>query len=263
MRGLTAPAAYTPFGGDCKRILSRLTHSFRTKPSRDQALAAWVCLLALAALGMCVGLIAAGYRIDEPFAVAVFAVLAIAAERQIISLTPNAEVSVSMIVYVFVAVVLGPLSGAVVAAASVLANLPRRDNSQPILRWGAWTSCAFISAGLAGLAAAAVAGASSGRFWGLFAAVVAAFVVETVTELGLASVSITLRGGSTMGAVVRSVGPAMLASVPLYAPMIAVLAYSYETVSPWSVVLFAIPAVAAQRLLHSVPPAARDGRSSR
>ena len=31
--------------------------------------------------------------------------------------------------------------------------------------------------------------------------------------------------------------------------MVAVLAYSYETISPWSVVLFAIPAVAAQRLL--------------
>ncbi len=41
----------------------------------------------------------------------------------------------------------------------------------------------------------------------------------------------------------------MLASVPLYAPIVAVLAYSYETISPWSVALFAIPAVAAQRLL--------------
>ena len=31
--------------------------------------------------------------------------------------------------------------------------------------------------------------------------------------------------------------------------MVAVLAYSYMTISPWSVALFAIPAVAAQRLL--------------
>ena len=37
-------------------------------------------------------------------------------------------------------------------------------------------------------------------------------------------------------------------AVPLYAPTVAVLAYAYETISPWSV-LFAIPAVAAQRLL--------------
>ena len=42
----------------------------------------------------------------------------------------------------------------------------------------------------------------------------------------------------------------MFGSVTLYAPMMAVLVYSYEMVSPWSVALFAIPAVAAQRLLH-------------
>jgi HD-GYP domain-containing protein (c-di-GMP phosphodiesterase class II) len=44
-------------------------------------------------------------------------------------------------------------------------------------------------------------------------------------------------------------GPALFGSVTLYAPMVAILVYSYETVSPWSVALFAIPAVAAQRLL--------------
>src|SRR4029077_12267557 len=47
---------------------------------------------------------------------------------------------------------------------------------------------------------------------------------------------------------VRSVGPPLLASVPIQAPAVAVLAYSYTTISPWSVALFAIPAVAAQRL---------------
>ncbi|HEY5059874.1 MAG TPA: HD-GYP domain-containing protein, partial [Gaiellaceae bacterium] len=46
----------------------------------------------------------------------------------------------------------------------------------------------------------------------------------------------------------RTVGPALLVSVPLQAPMVAILAYSYLTISPWSVALFAIPAVAAQRL---------------
>jgi putative nucleotidyltransferase with HDIG domain len=41
----------------------------------------------------------------------------------------------------------------------------------------------------------------------------------------------------------------MTMSVPLHAPMVAVLAYSYLAISPWSVVLFAAPALAAQRLL--------------
>lgn len=198
---------------------------------------------------MCIGLLAAGYRIDQPIVVAVLVVLAIGAERQSISLTPNAEVSVSSLVYIFAAVVLGPLSGAVVGAASVLANLPRRDVPQPILRWAAWTSITFIVAGAAGLAAAAVSGATSRGFLGLFAAVVAAFTVETVADLWLGSVAPLIRGTSTIFGSVRSVGPALLGSVPLYAPVVAVLAYSYETISPWSVALFVIPAVAASRLL--------------
>ena len=198
---------------------------------------------------MCIGLLAAGYRIDQPIPVAVLVVLAIGAERQSISLTPNAEVSYASLVFLFAAVVLGPLSGAVVAAASVLANLPRRDVPQPILRWGAWTSITFICTAAAGLAAAAVLDAAPPGFWGLFAAVAAAFVVETVTDLWLGSVAPVIRGASTIFGAVRSVGPALLGSVPLYAPMVAILAYSYETVSPWSVALFAIPAVAAQRLL--------------
>src|SRR5260370_41968519 len=48
---------------------------------------------------------------------------------------------------------------------------------------------------------------------------------------------------------VNSAGPALLVSVPLHAPMVGVLAYAYLAISPWSVVLFAAPALAAQRLL--------------
>jgi putative nucleotidyltransferase with HDIG domain len=44
------------------------------------------------------------------------------------------------------------------------------------------------------------------------------------------------------------VAPTELASLPLHIPTVAVLAYVYA-VSPWSVALFAVPAVAAQRLL--------------
>ena len=227
----------------------RLTDSFRAEAPRERVLAAWVCLLAVAASVMCAVLLSAGYRIEQPIAVAVLAMLAIGAERQSISLTPNAEVSVSSLVYVFATVVLGPLSGAVVAAAGVLADLPRRDVPQPILRWASWTSIRFIVAATAGLVAAAVASAASRGFWGLFAAVTAAFLVDTVTELWLVSVAPAIRGVSTVFSVVGSLGPAQLASVPLYAPMVAILAYSYETISPWSVALFAIPAVAAQRLL--------------
>jgi putative nucleotidyltransferase with HDIG domain len=39
-----------------------------------------------------------------------------------------------------------------------------------------------------------------------------------------------------------------VASVPLYAPLIALLVYAYRSISPWSAALFVIPTFAAQRL---------------
>jgi putative nucleotidyltransferase with HDIG domain len=104
-------------------------------------------------------------------------------------------------------------------------------------------------AGAAGLTAVAVTSHAGRDFWGLFAAVAAAFLVESVIDVSLAAVTPVIRGTCAFTTTLRSVGPAMLASVPLHAPMVAVLAYSYTTISPWSVALFAIPAVAAQRLL--------------
>jgi putative nucleotidyltransferase with HDIG domain len=41
----------------------------------------------------------------------------------------------------------------------------------------------------------------------------------------------------------------MLCTVPLYTPVIAALVYSYTELSPWTVLLFFVPALAAQRLL--------------
>jgi putative nucleotidyltransferase with HDIG domain len=40
-----------------------------------------------------------------------------------------------------------------------------------------------------------------------------------------------------------------VSTVPLYTPVIGVLAYSFRELSPWTVLLFFVPALAAQRLL--------------
>jgi len=47
---------------------------------------------------------------------------------------------------------------------------------------------------------------------------------------------------------VRAMSRVAFATVPLYAPIIAVLAYAYAELSPWTLLLFFVPAVAAQRL---------------
>jgi putative nucleotidyltransferase with HDIG domain len=216
--------------------------------NRETLLLAWITTLGCGAVAMCGTLFAAGYRLNHPVPVAVLALLAVAAEHEGIRFTPTVEVSVASILGLFAVVAFGPLPAIVVGAAGLLADLPRKDDSQPKLRWLTWTSIRVIVLGLAGVVAVAVSNVATPGFWGLFAAVAAAFVVETTADVALTLVAPAIRGRGRWSDSVRSVVPPLLASVPLQAPMVAVLAYSYRTISPWSVALFAIPAVAAQRL---------------
>lgn len=217
--------------------------------ARERLLELWVFTLTLAAGGACGGLVAAGFRIHQPAAVAVLAGLAFAADYGSIRLSPSLEVTVASFVCVFAAVVVGPLSGAVVAAAGLLRDLPRRDTDQPILRWATWTSKRVLATLAAGLVAAVIIHSAGRGFLGLFAALTAAFIVEAIVGDLLAVVAPAIRGSSSIRGTLRVVVPSDLVSVPLHVPMASVLAYAYITISPWSVALFALPALAAQRLL--------------
>ena len=216
---------------------------------RETLLLVWVGTLIVGAGAMCAGLLSAGYRVHHLLPVLVLALLAVGAEHQSIGLTPQLEVSVSSLVCVFAAVVFGPLAGVLVGAAGLLADLPRRDVAQPVLRWTTWTAIRIVVAGAAGLSAVAVRAELPAGFLGLFAAVTAALVVESLTDMCLSSITPFIRGSGSLMGVVNSVGPALAVSVPLHAPMVGVLAYAYIAISPWSVALFAAPALAAQRFL--------------
>ena len=217
--------------------------------SRDRLLELWVLTLTLSAAALCGGLVLSGYRIHQPAAVALLAALAFAADWGSIRLSPSVEMTIASLVCVFAAVVLGPLSGAVFAAAGLLRDLPRRDTEQPILRWANWTSKRVVATVSAGLTAGAVVAYTGYGFLGIFAAVTGAFVVETVVGEALTCVAPAIRGSSSVRTTLREVLPSDLVSVPLHVPTVAILAYVYLTVSPWSVALFALPALAAQRLL--------------
>jgi putative nucleotidyltransferase with HDIG domain len=215
---------------------------------RNRFLVAWVLLLVAGASGFCAALLVSGYRIEKPLPLLALALLGIIAEQQTIRLSPTTEVSVASLVFIFAAVVLGPLSGAVVGVAGMLVHLGRRDVQQPILRWATWTSIRLISTVSAGLVAAVVLRVGAPGFWTLFGAVTAAFVVENMVDLALNPVAPLIRGTASLKSLIRSPSSVILASVPLHAPVVAVLAYSYTTISALSVVLFVIPAFAAQRL---------------
>ncbi len=198
---------------------------------------------------MCLGLVLAGYRLDHPVAIVVLVGVALAAERECVRLSPALEVSVGSLVFIFAAVVCGPLAAVVVGAAGLLADLPRRDGDLPGLRWLNWTGIRVISAGLVGLTVVGVSAAVRSDFWGLFAAVSAAFVVGSALDLALTPIAPAIRGSGKWKEIARSLAPALLVSLPIQAPLIAALAFSYKTMV-WSVALFVIPALAAHRLLH-------------
>jgi putative nucleotidyltransferase with HDIG domain len=219
-----------------------------SKLRRDRLLAGWVGFLVLAAGLAILGLIGAGYKLSHLVTVGVLALLALAAERETIRLTSNGEASVGSLVFVFAAVTLGPLPAVVVGAAGLLIDLPRRDTERPILRWLTWTALRVLSATAAAFAALGIAHALGGGFLPVFAAVFAAFTAETTTNFVLGAVAPAISGVNTFRESARIFGPTLLGSVPLYAPLVAILVYSYQTVSPWSVALFMIPAIAAQRL---------------
>ena len=221
----------------------------RVKCPSETALAAWIGCLVGCALLFVGGLLAAGYRISHALPVAVLAVLAIGAERESIRLKSGLEVSIASLVFVFAAVVFGPLAGMLIGATGLLADLPRRDVRQPVLRWLTWTASRAIVAGCAGLTAVAVLGRLNHSFLSTFAAVSAALAVETVADIALTSTTPAIRGTCSWRETAGSLAPAAVVSVPLHAPMVSILAYAYVEISPWSVALFAAPAFAAQRLL--------------
>jgi putative nucleotidyltransferase with HDIG domain len=218
--------------------------------SREKhGLYAWIGFLCVTATALAAALISSGYRLEHPLLLSILAALAVAAASESIKVTSTTEASIASLLGVFAAVMLGPLSGGVVAAVGLVATLPRRDVAQPVLRWANWTSTRFIATATAGLVAAPIVRAGHGAFLALFAAVAAAFLAETAVDLALDPVAPHIRRSATYFTIIRANVPPVLASVPFHTTVVAILAYSYRSVSPWSVVLFAVPAFAAQRLL--------------
>jgi MFS family permease len=210
---------------------------------RDSALYVYAGLLALTATGLVTAMVFAGMELGSPYPIAVLALVALLAERQSIRLTPGVEVSIASITFIFAAVAFGPLAAVLVGAAGMLAIF-----GKPFIRWGIWTASRTIVAALVGLAAAAFGTQITSHIGVLVAAVGAAVLVEALADLTLGWMTQVIRRGRAGCDVFGAVVPLLIVAVPLHTSLIAVLAYAYHEVSPWSVALFLIPAFAAQRL---------------
>jgi putative nucleotidyltransferase with HDIG domain len=219
---------------------------------------AYVALLVVVAATVGVALAAAGYTLEAPATVLALAVAAAVAERISVrfaveqrGLTKTEEQSIHLLPTLLAAVLFSPLAAAAVGAASMLGDpelISRRDPDRaPRLKWATYTSARFIGGAVMGLMAQAVLDLVPSEFGGLVAASLAGAVTGEVADLAFAALTARIRGRSIRD-VVTAVMPVVVTSALVYAPIAALLAFMYVRVSPWTLALFLVPAMAGQRL---------------
>jgi len=199
--------------------------------------------------------LAVPWGLSNPYAVVGLAIIAAIAERGRVKLDSAIEVSISVLPTVFAAAIFGPLAAMLVAAASYAGDLPLRallrgdeGANSNMLRWGVHTCIRAIYGAAAGFAASATTHLAPDRVTTrlVIATVTAALIAEPL-DLAFGAITATLRTGKGW-LLVKTCAPMYAVSVCLYTPIVAALTVAYEEVSPWTLPLFFIPALAAQRL---------------
>ena len=209
---------------------------------RIRAVHLYAAALALITAILAVLVLTLGGTVHGPWwAVLALALTALFGERQSVKVGSNTEMSVSVLPILFAAVVAGPLAAMIVGACALLGDFRR-----PYLKWFVWTLQRAIAGGLAGSVAAGL-GTHSGRLGPVLGAVAAAALVEAAADVLQAFITAKVRGNNVQESM-RALLALQLGALPLYTPVLGVLAYAYEHVSPWLVLTFFAPAVAAQRL---------------
>jgi putative nucleotidyltransferase with HDIG domain len=203
--------------------------------------AVYVAVVTVAAATVAAALATGGRPNVNWWAVAALAVVAAVAERGGIALRGKLNVSISLLPAVFAAVLFGPLAAMIVFGASV-AGL-----SIPFVGRFAYLSTRALTGAAAAGAAAAVAAVMSAGVGEIIAAATVAALVAELLDAGFASTTHRLRGNGRWVDAAGELFPVIIASVPLYAPAVTLLVLAYRDVSPWTLPLFFVPALLAQR----------------
>jgi putative nucleotidyltransferase with HDIG domain len=168
----------------------------------------------------------------------------VAAERQGVAVTDRIVASVSFLPLVFAAVAFGPLAGFLAGAVANATDIRR-----PYLRWAVYTPARALTGAITGLAALAV-GSGGGGFGTYLVASLAASVANLAADAFFNSLTLAVRRTGTALSFVQAMAPFFVFAVPLYVPLVALFVYGYHTYSLWVVVVFFVPALALQRLVH-------------
>ena len=215
---------------------------------QPRPLVAYVAVLVLVAVSLCILLVGLGYRLESPLVVLCLAAATAVAERWSVPLSATTDLTVYLLPTVFAAVVFGPLPAAVIAAASMLGDpeLFRRGDPAraPRLKWANYTAASFITGAVAGLTAQAFIGSSIGS---IVIATFAAMAAAEASDFVFAITTSQVRRRS-MHELAGRIGPVALTSFLVYAPVVVGLVVAYTRVSPLSILLFVVPTLAFQRL---------------
>ena len=175
--------------------------------------------------------------------VALLAAVAFLAERQCVAIGANTEMSISVLPILFSAVVFGPVAAIIVGACSLVGEFQR-----PYTRWVVWTSSRALIGAFAGLAVLGLSDRAD-SFGAVLLAVAFAGSVQVAGDIALNTLTVAIRRSGSVRETARAIARLNASTLPLYTPVLAVLVYAYRELSPWTVLLFFVPAVAAQRLL--------------
>jgi putative nucleotidyltransferase with HDIG domain len=237
-RELTAPPAYTPFGG-----YARLDRLFKGLASTDRRTVVWAFILNLGAFVAFTTLWVAGYPLPHVWALLALGAVAALAERQQVAINDRTWQSVTTLPLVFAAVAFGPLGAFVVGAISNVWDLRVSRSS-----WFVYTPIRGLTAATAGLFAWKLV-PSPTTFGQYLLASLFASLALVVSDGALVAMTAWVRRRD-VASYLREVTSVSLLTVPLYIPVLALFLYGYYLYSLRLVIIFFLPALAAQRLLH-------------
>lgn len=212
----------------------------------------YVLVLAISAVLTGLALVLTGHGLVEPWTILVLVIVNAIAERGSIWFTRTTQMSIALLPTLFAAILFGPLAAGVVNAASMLGDrelFAQGDPERaPRLKWASYTSSRFLTGVAAGFVALALTDASASGFGRLLVAAMGGALIAESLDIVSTGVTARIRGTRSIRSITKTLAPLLLTSLPLYVPLVAVLALAYTEVSPWTAPLFFIPALAAQRL---------------
>jgi putative nucleotidyltransferase with HDIG domain len=237
-RGLTAPPAYTPFGG-----YARLDRLVKGLGSADRRSVGWAGILSASSIGATTALWVAGYRLPHIWALFVLGAVAAIAERQTVAIGDRSEMSVALLPLSFSAVAFGPLGGLAVGVLSTALDLKKSP-----LKWSVYTPIRGLTAAASGLVVTTLVPHPSDLGKYLLASLVGSLVFLAVDSFF--STATAFVRSIDLVAHLEAIASASWLTVPLYVPVLTLFVYAYHAYSLDLVLVFFVPTLAAQRLLH-------------